>query len=481
MKCPGADNLDWRIATVPVEQVTPQESLLSLPTNVGKEPYLERTFIDLFAGAGCLSLGLMGSGWRGILAVEKNQMAFETLRHNLIDGTHGFTYEWPEWFPKKPCTVGRFAGTYHRQLLQLRGKVTMIVGGPPCQGFSLAGKRNKKDSRNSLFKAYMKVVEAVQPLFILLENVHGITVEFDKKARAERKKKVGRPAIPYSQRIARALDEAGYEVRADLLRAADYGVPQFRPRYFLIAARRGFSPSLERNDPFEALASLRGKFLRTKGLSTERPTSVKEAISDLETGHGKIQCIDSPKFMQGIYTRPATHYQRLMHVNLEESPPDSHRVANHRPETIARFTEILATCRRGVQLNDIDRKRLGLKKTCTVPLDPNQPSHTLTTLPDDIIHYSEARILTVREYARLQSIPDWFQFRGAYTTGGDRRVRECPRYTQAGNAVPPFLGEAIGSFFTAIHNQFLASSIVTKRMGRTGKHTQLEPVKVGAP
>ena len=409
-------------------------SLGSPPSKAGDEPYSERTFIDLFAGAGSLSLGLMSSGWRGILAVEKNAMAFETLSHNLIEGTHGYAYEWPEWFPRKPCTVGRAAGTYRQRLLQLRGTVTMIVGGPPCQGFSLAGKRDKKDSRNSLFKAYIRIVEAVQPLFILLENVHGITMEFDKKTRE--KKKVGRPPEPYSQRIARALDKAGYEVQAGLLKAADYGVPQLRPRYFLMAARRGVSPSLKDNDPFKGLAALRKGFLRSKELPVDRPVSVKEAISDLETSDGTIQCVDSPRFMQGTYASPTTHYQHLMRGDLQESSPDSHRVANHRPETVVRFGEILATCRRGVQLDHVDRKRFGLKKQCTIPLGPDQPSHTLTTLPDDIIHYSEARILTVREYARLQSIPDWFQFRGAYTTGGVRRVRQCPRYTQAGNAVP---------------------------------------------
>jgi DNA (cytosine-5)-methyltransferase 1 len=97
-----------------------------------------------------------------------------------------------------------------------------------------------------------------------------------------------------------------------------------------------------------------------------------------------------------------------------------------------------------VQLSKEDRERLGLSKHCTVPLDPSMPSHTLTTLPDDILHYSEPRILCVREYARLQSFPDWFAFKGKYTTGGDRRVRECPRYTQVGNAVPPFLSECLG-------------------------------------
>ena len=476
MNRPWPDDPSWDMAdTLAVQQALNGSQVPKLG-NAGDEPYSEPTFIDLFAGAGCLSLGLMSSGWRGILAVEKNAMAFETLTHNLIDGTHGYTYEWPEWFPKKPCTVGRVASTYRQQLLQLRGTVTLIVGGPPCQGFSLAGKRNKEDSRNSLFKAYMRIVEAVQPLFILLENVHGITMDFDKKTRG--KKKVGRPPEPYSQRIARALDKAGYEVQAGLLKAADYGVPQLRPRFFLMAAKRGVSPSLKESDPFKRLAAMREDFLLSKGLPVDRPVSVKEAISDLETVDGTKQCVDSPKFMQGSYASPSTHYQRLMRGNLPENSPDSHRLANHRAETVARFGEILATCRRGVQLNQADRERFGLKKHCTVPLDPDQPSHTLTTLPDDVIHYSEARILTVREYARLQSIPDWFQFRGAYTTGGDRRVRECPRYTQAGNAVPPFVGEVVGMCFTGLHKKFLQSSPFARPPST--ERTQLEAVAVGA-
>jgi DNA (cytosine-5)-methyltransferase 1 len=109
-----------------------------------------------------------------------------------------------------------------------------------------------------------------------------------------------------------------------------------------------------------------------------------------------------------------------------------------------------------VQLNSADRTRLGLKKTCVVPLDPSRPSHTLTTLPDDIIHYSEPRILTVREYARIQSVPDWFEFKGQYTTGGDRRVRKVPRYTQAGNAVPPLLAEALGRAIGQLHDLYLS-------------------------
>ena len=450
----------------------------AVTTNGAEHLFAQKTFIDLFAGAGGLSLGLMASGWTGVFAVEKNATAFDTLKHNLIEGNHDFRYKWPEWLPRKPYTVGRVAGRFHQELLDLRGRVTMIVGGPPCQGFSLAGKRKKDDARNSQFKAYMRVVEAVQPLFILLENVQGITVEFEKKRREKNKKKVGRPPIPFSQRIARSLGDAGYVVKAHLLRASDYGVPQSRPRYFLIAVKKGVSPVLDDNDHFDTLAGLRDDFLRSKGLSTCRPTSVKEALSDLETVHGTMPCTDSPEFMQGVYSPPVTHYQRLMQTYSNNTLPDSHRIVRHRPGTVARFEEILATCRRGVQLNHGDRERLGMKKTCTVPLDPNQPSPTLTTLPDDIIHYSEPRILTVREYARLQSIPDWFQFRGAYTTGGDRRVRQCPRYTQAGNAVPPFLAEAIGGLFWFLHNQFLEASNTGFRPN-AGRSKQ-EPVLAGA-
>ena len=459
-----------------------QEALVGSPNGMAQH-FAQKTFIDLFAGAGCLSLGLMASGWKGVFAVEKNATAFDTLKHNLIDGSPGFGYQWPEWLPAKPYTVGRLAGRFRQELHNLRGQVTLIVGGPPCQGFSLAGKRKKNDVRNSQFKSYMRIVEAVQPLFILLENVQGITVEFEKKERAKKKKKVGRPPIPFSQRIARSLCDAGYEVQADLLRAADYGVPQSRPRYFLIAVKKGVCPALDGIDPFATLACLRQNFLRSKGLPADSPVTVKEALSDLETVHGTMPCTDSPKFMQGVYSPPVTHYQCLMQTGgngtpPDSDPPDSHRIARHRPETVARFEEILATCRRGVQLNRGDRERLGMKKSCTVPLDPDQPSPTLTTLPDDVIHYSEPRILTVREYARVQSIPDWFQFRGMYTTGGERRVKECPRYTQAGNAVPPFLGEAIGGVFSLLHNHFLEVSFSGVKAD-SGRSKQ-QPVPVGA-
>jgi DNA (cytosine-5)-methyltransferase 1 len=127
-----------------------------------------------------------------------------------------------------------------------------------------------------------------------------------------------------------------------------------------------------------------------------------------------------------------------------EGPPNSLRLPRHRPATAERFKKILETSQRGRCLTPTARQALGLRKHTFTPLAADQPSPTVTTLPDDILHYAEPRILTVRELARLQSFPDWFSFKGKYTTGGPLRKKDCPRYTQVGNAVPPLVAEAIG-------------------------------------
>ena len=142
-------------------------------------------------------------------------------------------------------------------------------------------------------------------------------------------------------------------------------------------------------------------------------------------------------------TSDLTPYQRLMRQGSDGQPTDR-RVARHRPATVERFQKILATCPPGICLRPADRERLGIGKRSTTPLDGCMPAPTITTLPDDLIHYSEPRTMSVREHARLQSFPDWFSFHGPYTAGGLRRRDACPRYTQVGNAVPPLLAEALG-------------------------------------
>jgi DNA (cytosine-5)-methyltransferase 1 len=119
------------------------------------------------------------------------------------------------------------------------------------------------------------------------------------------------------------------------------------------------------------------------------------------------------------------------------------------------------------------REQYGLKKQCLAILDERKVAHTITTLPDDLLHYSEPRILTVRECARLQSFPDWFRFQGNYTTGGKRRTHECPRYTQVGNAVPPLLAEALGRMLRKLA---LEDTYVSNPEGGSNGHRERQPV-----
>lgn len=135
------------------------------------------TFVDVFAGCGGLSLGLINAGWKGFFAVEKNSDAFETLKVNLISSQQS-GFNWPEWLPKAPIDVTVFLSQYEKFLETLKGKVDVLVGGPPCQGFSLAGRRTQSDPRNTLSEEYIRIVEKLTPRLLLIENVQGFTWPF---------------------------------------------------------------------------------------------------------------------------------------------------------------------------------------------------------------------------------------------------------------------------------------------------------------
>jgi DNA (cytosine-5)-methyltransferase 1 len=399
------------------------------------------TFIDVFAGCGGLSLGLMQAGWKGLFAIEADRLAFATLKHNLM-GSGTFSYDWPAWLAMEPREISGFLHAHKEQLKALVGKVDLIAGGPPCQGFSLAGLRKKNDPRNRLFKHYLDIVALLKPPLLFFENVRGVSIEFGKKHRP--RSRPGPRPTPTSVKIQAKLAKLGYSVFPKLVRAMDYGVPQFRPRYIMIAVNKKLLKGRKAYDPYLDLEHERTSFLSANGLPTRKAVTVKQALSDLEAANKThVPCVDVPGYFQIEYGRPRSTFQMLLHGSLNGTAPNSMRLAKHSTEIRNRFKRILKTCRRGIQINPADRKRLGLKKQHTVPLDPNKPSHTLTSLPDDLIHYVEPRILTVRECARLQSFPDWYEFKGKYTTGGAKRVRECPRYTQVANAVPPFLAQVL--------------------------------------
>jgi DNA (cytosine-5)-methyltransferase 1 len=419
-------------------------------TMVDKDGLRPMYFIDLFAGCGGLSLGLMKAGWRGLFAIEKSPLAFETLRYNLVDPATFWCFDWPGWLPVTPFDVVDFLEQYSVQLEGLRGQVMLVAGGPPCQGFSFAGRRNNSDRRNRLVNAYLDVVELVQPDLVLLENVRGITVAFKAGgALGEREEiKAGKALLSAADEIKKALDSLGYYTFDSIIKALIYGVPQHRPRYIMIAGKKSLlEDGSPEHDPFITLAATRQKFLRSKGLPL-RDISVGEAISDLKKSYGTVPSPESKGFQHGLYGPCRGVYQRFVRVNRDGEPlngqlPDSHRFANHRETTVAQWRRIMRR-EHGKQLSASERERLGVGKHAVTPLARTKPSHTLTTLPDDLVHYSEPRILTVRESARLQSFPDWFVFRGKYTTGAQERREEVPRYTQVGNAVSPLMAEGIG-------------------------------------
>ena len=135
-------------------------------------------FIDIFAGCGGLSLGLMQAGWQGLFAIERDVNAFQTLHDNLIASNSSFQFAWPKWLPKAAINVADLIKTQRFQLAKYADTVDLLVGGPPCQGFSSAGKRNPNDPRNRLVEEYFTFVDLLKPRVVLIENVRGITTDF---------------------------------------------------------------------------------------------------------------------------------------------------------------------------------------------------------------------------------------------------------------------------------------------------------------
>lgn len=176
--------------------------------------------------------------------------------------------------------------------------------------------------------------------------------------------------------------------------------------------------------------------------------SSRAAISDLTVKRNGVQDCDECKgFREIAYMKPITAFQKLMRKGFKGAPTNT-RLAKHQDHIVDRFAIIIDYCKAEGRLNVAIpkelRERFGLKKQAIRVLDPLKPAPTITSMPDDLIHYAEPRTLTVRENARLQTFPDWFVFKGKYTTGGDRRRREVPRFTQVANAVPPLLAELFG-------------------------------------
>jgi len=396
------------------------------------------TFVDAFAGCGGLSLGLFQAGLQGLFAIEKDKYAFETLSTNLLGKSSTYRYAWPEWLPKEPTLIDNLLTEHKQKLKSLKGSVDLLVGGPPCQGFSSAGRRKHNDPRNKLFKHYLELVNILKPRAVLIENVRGFTSDFD----------TGKRIINYASKLRNQLI-LNYDVYEELIDLKHFGVPQNRTRFFILAIQ----PTICNENPFDLIYERLPKYISSLGLKT--PVASKKALSDLLISrNGRRPSTETTGFEEIKYKAPLTKYQKLMRGNGKR--PTDLRIARHSNEITNRFKQIIkkshAEGRLNTTISDEIKTMYGLKKKALRVLDPEQPSPTITSMPDDLIHYCEPRTLTVRENARLQTFPDWFEFKGKYTTGGYLRKQEVPRFTQVANAVPPLAARAFGELLKDILN-----------------------------
>jgi DNA (cytosine-5)-methyltransferase 1 len=401
---------------------------------------VERKVIDLFAGCGGLSLGLHYAGWQSLLAIERDPMAFETIEANFL--REGAPYptlmEWPDGIPRRSQTIEEVLADPRRRgaLSAASDDVVLLAGGPPCQGFSVGGIRDGKDARNKLVHAMLDAVDLVRAPLVLVENVEGIARRF--------RSKPGIYTGSVADEVARALQGKGYDAAFTVIDASRFGVPQTRRRVLILGVSeeidqgRGLAHGLP-----AALEFIREDHLASLGLPTDHPITVGEAIADLD-GARKVVCPDSAGFEAGTYKPARSAYAKLMRAGIPDAAiPDSHRFSKH-GERIRKLYEDAHETQLPGRLPKAFLRAWGTKKDKKVLLDPRQPSSTITTHPDEFIHYARARNITVREMARLQSFPDDFVFRGRYTINGPRRRHDVARCSQVGNAVPPLLARAIG-------------------------------------
>jgi len=391
-------------------------------------PSRARTFVDVFCGAGGFTEGLLLAG--------DGVSAFKLIAASDISPMARLTFE------------GRFAEqlaiphdfvlgdirnkVLFEHLLQairdgLKGRgLDVLCGGPPCQGFSVFGQRNQADPRNELFRHYLNLIDVLRPKYFVIENVPGLVRMYG-----------GRTVARIEEGVA-SLSTAYTLVGPLLVNAADYGVPQLRERVLFIGCR-GDVP------PIEAIPGT---------TPADRRVSVGEAIGDLAF----LKPWESAPAYSGSHPASTTYQRESRRGRLFEkwgleradATLRNHDAAKHAPDVVARFSLI----DKGKGLDSIPQElwtsRLKTAKKWCVKLDDAKPSYTVMTLPDDLVHFSQPRILTVRESARLQSFDDTFCFLGPRATGGGgvgnrKRASEVPQYSQVGNAVPPLLARAVGN------------------------------------
>jgi DNA (cytosine-5)-methyltransferase 1 len=395
-------------------------------------------------------------GWKGLFAVEKDPMAFDTLAANFLDDRSPFRSfrDWPDWLPKESTDIVALLEDVKKRksLGTMAGTVDLVAGGPPCQGFSVGGaRRGEKDPRNDLPFRFVDTVEIVRPRTFLLENVEGFDKPFSHQGHLE----------SYADVVAEEFRSLGYSVIKSLVHAVRFGVPQTRRRVVLFGVRDDDGtvvPESQLRLVFEHLLDEYADDFASEWLDdSELPLGVEAAIHDL-SGSRLVQSPDAPKFKTSHYLKPRSNYAKLMRAFVDGPVPDSHRIPVHTEKVDQLIRQAQATHKPG-RLPQVFLREMGTRSRKKVLLDPDGPASTLTSHPDEFFHYGIPRIITLRESARLQSFPDAFVFKGRYTLNGDRRGLDVSRCAQVGNAIPPLVGRALGSVIARILDEMDAGTM----------------------
>lgn len=339
--------------------------------------------VDLFSGAGGLSRGFMDAGFNVVLGIDADEAALKTFKANHGDA--------------EAMKIDLFN---HDNLIQITDylnkrnlKIDVLVGGPPCQGYSLAGPRNEHDERNTLYEAMVKFAKMTKPKVVVLENVPGLLKLFNGKG---------------AQRIMDDFSDLGYHMKNKILYAPEYGVPQIRKRVFFV----GVLPEVgEFNYPDPLI-------------NKDNFITCEQAIGDLpslENDLGSEEC-DYP-------IEPLSVYQEIMRKNSDKLY--NHLGTKHEEKTV----NLIAMVPEGKNYKSLPEPYNTMFKynEALTRYHSKKPSLTINTGHRSHFHYKWNRIPTVRESARLQSFPDDFIFYG----------NKSQQYRQVGNAVPPLLGKAV--------------------------------------
>ncbi|MGB4468167.1 MAG: DNA cytosine methyltransferase [Azovibrio sp.] len=379
--------------------------------------------LDTFAGAGGFSLGFQLAGAELIGAIERDSWASETFKFN---------------HPEATVLHRDITDLTDEEILKNFGskKPNVILGGPPCQGFSICNKNSgdPKDPRNSLFEEFIRVGRVLKPEIMIMENVPNLI-----KAKTESKELV-------VDIIVNELKNLGYFASYKILEATDYGVPQIRKRLVVIATKK------EIKDPFPPKThAVEGSSDLFSSGFLKCPT-LWEAISDLP----ELEAREGAEVQ--AYTKEAQNsYQATLRNGAKEL--FNHKAMNHSQRLVERFTAM----EWGHSTSDVPDHLKPLKRNSTEISDkvydqnnrrmyPHKPCHTVpASFYANFVHPFKNRNFTAREGARIQSFPDWYVFKGKPTVVSHKLLNREGRtedthlcqYNQIGNAVPPMMAKAI--------------------------------------